>query len=806
MGSMTKLKKFFSFLKKVLPPILKVTVLLGVLGISLIFIGALIGWSQQSDRIRENLDRYKTEVSSNYDAVATKPIRVVDKNGKVIAEFYRKNFRPIRTDNLKEHANMVWALLSSEDREFFSHWGINYRALFRAIFINLSSGKMSQGGSTITQQLAKLTMDLGKRSVFNKLTEAFCTYYIENRYDKETILAMYMNQIFMGEGNTGVEEAARYYFNKPASNLTPAEAAMLTGVIPAPSLHNPVRNLDMALKKQKYILQNMGKNKNLHFDPKKIEKDFDKKIDENIRKFRATYKVKEASTQTNQTTKRKYISEIAKNGYDRDFKLNLAPEFNDSIRRFVFERFTSQEIEQKSITVYTTLDYSKQEIAQIAVREGVEKVKIALEKRRAEYLEKNNQQEAKREKEIIDSMNGSLVSINPYTGYIEAMVGSHRLNTVYKLNRAEEAKRQPGSTIKALVYALALEKRIINPSSIVVDEKLNFKGYSPKNWYSGFKGQMTARQALAQSVNTVSVKLMHEFGVNNFLKKLSLILDIPYSELQERMGNNLSLALGSGELTPLELAVVYATLANGGYRVVPRKVLKIEDNYGNILYSDMEELDKIQVIDPVACAMAINMMEAVLSQEGTMVVTVKQDEKFPMAGKTGTVQTPKSATKKWNNRKGVRDSWFAGIFPGLATSVWIGNDQGAPFPGSGSGDSGQVWVKYAKYIRIVFGFEEALVRPFEGDFVRVDICGETGELLSEVEDCKYPLYKQYYYRGDEPQKISDEKIVQEIKKDPLEFDIGEREMGTDLEEGDSGIEIKNQEVFPETYEYEGEGE
>jgi len=798
---MEKVKKFFSFLQKVSLPTLKILLLLLAFSCIIFFLGALVGWFQQSSRIRENLDRYSAEVSPTYDPTALKPIKILDKNEKVIGEFYRKNFRPIRTDNLQEHANIVWALLASEDREFFQHWGINYRALFRAIYVNIISRKISQGGSTITQQLAKLTMDLGKRNIFNKLTEAFCTYYIENRYDKQTILAMYMNQIFMGEGNVGVEEAARYYFNKPASNLTPAEAAMLVGIIPAPSVHNPVRNLEMALKKQRYILEVMANNKHLHFFPNKIEKDFEKKIDENIRKFKNTYKIKEVTSSTPQT-KKKFISDIAKTGYDRNYKLNLAPEFNDTIRKFLFEKFTSQELEQGSITVYTTLDYRKQEVAQVALKEGVEKIKINLEKRRTEYLEKNNLKEAEREKEIIEGINGALVSINPYTSYIEALVGSYRLNTIYKLNRAEEARRQPGSTIKALVYALALERRIITPSSIVIDEKVNFKGYSPKNWYSGYKGQITARQALAQSVNTVAVKLLHEIGVNNFLKKLALILDVPYSELEERMGNNLSLALGSGELTPLELATIYATLANGGYKVVPKRILKIEDKYGNILYSDVEESTKIQIIDPVACAMAINMMEAVLSQEGTMFVKTSSKDSFPMAGKTGTVQTPKAILKKWGNRKGVRDSWFAGILPGLTTAVWIGNDQGAPFPGSGSGDSGQVWVKYAAAINRIYGFEEGLIRSFEGDFVRVDICGDTGELLSEVVDCKYPLYKQYYYRGEEPKKIYDSSTIQEITQEPFEFDVGNRDMSSEVESGSDGIEIYNQEQFPEeTYEY-----
>ncbi len=742
------IKNFFYKLPTNLQAVLKFTFIIGILFICFIFFGTLYGWSLHKKSISENLDRYETELT-RYDESITKPVKILDKNGQLIGEFFRANYRAIRKDNLKDHANIIWAILSSEDREFFKHGGVNYRGLLRAIFVNIKQRRIAQGGSTVTQQLAKLTMNLGERSIFNKLVELFCTFYIENRYDKETILAMYLNQIFLGEGNTGVEEAARYYFNKSASSLTPAEAAMISGIIPAPSLYNPVRNMEKALSRQRMILNLMKENKDLHPQPSKIDKDFDKKIESYIDKFKKTYAIREISSKDG---KKNYSSQISRHGFDRNFRINKAPEFNDFIRNIILS-YQELDLENTSLFVHTTLDFRKQQIAETALKEGVEAIKIKLEKRQVEFSEKGNKQEVSREKEIIDSMNGSLISINPYTGFIEAYLGSYKFSTIYKLNRVEEIQRQPGSTIKALIYTLALEKRLITPSSIVVDEKINIGGYSPKNWYAGYKGQMTARQALAQSVNTVAVKLLHEMGVNYFLKKLSNILDIEFSELKNRVGNNLSLALGSGELSPMELALIYATIANNGKKVYPKKITKIEDSRGNVYFDYKEHSEEeVQILDPVACAMAINMMEAVLTQEGTMIVKPSKAEEFPMAGKTGTVQIPPNVRKKWNNRKGVRDSWFAGFVPALTTIVWIGNDMGAPFPGSGSENSGQVWWKYASSIRRIIGFEETLIRSFEGDFTRVDICGETGELLQNVTDCKFPLYKQYYYRGDEPKE------------------------------------------------------
>jgi membrane peptidoglycan carboxypeptidase len=174
--------------------------------------------------------------------------------------------------------------------------------------------------------------------------------------------------------------------------------------------------------------------------------------------------------------------------------------------------------------------------------------------------------------------------------------------------------------------------------------------------------------------------------------------------------------------------------------------------------------------------MALNLMQAVLSEEGTMSVRLKEKDRFPMAGKTGTVQTPTKVLQKWANRKGVRDSWFAGIIPGNVTTVWIGNDQGAPFPGSGAGNSGQVWLKYALSIKYSLGIEEdTLVRPFEGNFTQVDICGDNGFLLSEVQECKHPLYKQYYYKGEEPKG---NQAKPEVAPEKLEFKVEEQEEGT----------------------------
>lgn len=741
------IRKLFIFSKTRWRSLLRYGSIAAIAILSFLIGGSYVVWLTKKDEVVSNLDKFKNEVTNYYEVSQIRPIRILDRNGKLIGEFSRRKFKPIRTDNLKEHGNIVWALLSSEDREFYNHHGVNYTALLRALIINLTTFQ-KQGGSTITQQLAKLTLDLGARNVFNKITEFYCTFYLESQFDKNTILSMYLNRIFLGEGNTGVEEASRYYFNKAASELTPAEAAMLVGIIPAPSNYNPVRSLKIALKRQKLVLFPMGENPQLHPVPSRVERNFSQKVDANIKKFKSFYKVE----MTKDGEKEFYSSDIARYGFDKDFTVNLAPDFNYGIRQHILDTFSEIDIETRGMNVYTTLDYDKQDAAEKSLRDGIESVRRKLNEVKAAYLKKGDNEEARIQQSIIDNMNGSLISVNPGNGYIEAMVGSYKISNIFRLNRAVSTLRQPGSTIKGLVYALAFENRIITPSSKVVDEEINIRGYSPKNWYKGYKGEVTARIAFAQSINTIAVKLLNEVGVGTFLEKISAILDIDKATLERRFQPNLSLALGSGELSPMELALVYATISNGGKKVTPIQILRITDFEGSEMFSApvKDPGEAVQILDPVACAETINLMQAVLSEQGTMRLKVKEEDSFPMGGKTGTVQSPKEARKKWGNRKGVRDAWFAGVNPDLVTAVWIGNDIGAPFEGSGSAISGNIWFRFASYVARNIGFSETLIKPFNGDFVKVDVCGDTGLLLHSSVPCAHPLYGQYYYIGEQP--------------------------------------------------------
>ncbi|TGN20727.1 transglycosylase domain-containing protein [Leptospira idonii] len=765
--------------------------------LSLFFLGgAYVVWSGEQARVEKSLDKYRSEISNFYDSFQPKSVKILDRGGRVMGEFYRRNFRPIRTDNLKKHHTILWAVLSSEDREFFSHGGVNYTAIGRAFVTNLIQFRLSQGGSTITQQLAKLTLNLGKRNLFNKFTELYCTFYIESRFSKDEILAMYLNQIFLGEGNTGVEEAARYYFRKPATELSPEEAALLVGTIPAPSVFNPVRNLGIALSRQKRVLYDMARNPELNPVPSEIPKKFGDSIESNVKKFKTIYKIKEYKDDDGNP---RYSSEIGKYGADKDFRINLAPDFNAEVRRFVLENFSNEDLEERGLLVYSTLDLDKQRMAEEALRVGVDSVRGDLIQQENTLSAKGKTELAEVTRSMLPQMSGSLISMDPETGDIEALVGGYKISNSFRFNRAEDARRQPGSTIKALVYALAFEKRVVNPSSKIVDEKLDFSGYSPKNWYKGFRGEMTVRTALAQSVNTVSVKLLHEVGLSYFLSKLGQILSLPDEEIESRFQKNLSLALGSGELSPLELSVIYSTLANGGRRVTPRKIIKITDQDGNEFYQTTPNEASEQILDPVACAMAINTLESVLTEQGTMNLKKKEGEPNLFAGKTGTVQSPKTKKSKWSGLTGVRDVWFAGFAPRNVTVVWVGHDEGAPFPGSGSGVSGGIWLKYVQSVKSKIGFGTQLISNFVGDFVKVDVCADDGTLFEHSPNyaCKLPLYAQYYYIGDLPPKRAGftkppEPVPAHVPEEPGDSEISTYELqeGTEPPAGVDAVELE----------------
>ena len=662
----------------------------------------------------------------------------------------RAGQRDIRADNIAEYKNVVWALLASEDRNFFKHGGVQMRSVGRAL-VTMVKGGETQGGSTITQQLAKLllseadaaasghatgdTTKIRKRSIFNKLSEFFCTWHLEANYDKATILAMYLNKVYLGMMSVGFEDASRRYFGVSARELTPAEAAMLVGIIPAPSLYNPAASMKTALGRQQIVLKLMAAHPHVVQTAEKLE----------LEKQTAAFREKHMIVERKVGDLNLYTAKIGRYIYARNFRLNRAPDFLNEIEKILNKRYSSDELKAKVLRIDTTLDIKNQEAAAKLLGARVSQVKTELAGEREKLTAKNDKAGADVVRIIEDGLNGSFVGINPDNMFVDSVVGGFEYRNTSPINRAFSMYRQPGSTIKALVYALAFQEKLIHPSSIVEDKAIAYGGYQPKNWYKGFKGRVTARQAFALSMNTIPVTLLHQIGLGKFVDTMQAVLGLSSEEMAIRIGDrkNLAMALGAIELSPLELARIYATIASGGLRVEPTLILKISDFDGHEIYK-ADDKPRERLLDPVACAMVMNLMQAVISAEGTMPVKIKELDGIS-GGKSGTVQSPVAAKAKWHNRSGIRDTWFVGALPAQISVIWIGHERGAPFTGSGSGTAGGLWQDFSKDYVVSHPDNKRLVPVPEKDFAAFDICGEIGLILKQYK-CKHPLQGQIYYK------------------------------------------------------------
>ncbi len=479
------------------------------------------------------------------------------------------------------------AVLAIEDRRFYDHFGIDLWGLARALFINLSEGELRQGGSTITQQLAKNLFLSPERSLKRKIQEAILAIQLERRYSKDQILALYLNRVYLGAGTYGVDAAAERYFGKSARDLTLYESAVIAGLLKAPSRYNPANDAAGADARAKVVLDAM------------VEADF----------------------VTAEAAARAYAgkSEGAPPGYDKghffaDWALTQAAGYLGQV--------------QRDVVVQTTLDPRLQAIAEKALAEVLAERGPAAK-----------------------ASEGAVVVLSP-KGQVLAMVGGHDYAAT-QFNRATQALRQPGSAFKLFVFLAGLEAGI-TPDTPVVDGPVTVKGWSPDNYNDKYYGNVTLREAFARSMNAVAVKVMQQAGmqkVADAARRLGITTPIPVVP---------SMALGTSEVTLLELTAAYGVFANQGYGVWPYGIESIKGTEGTTLFRKQEE-GLSRLVAPKIVDRMQDLMQAVVGW-GT---GKRADPGRPAAGKTGTSQD-------------YRDAWFVGYTAELVVGVWIGNDDGKP--------------------------------------------------------------------------------------------------------------------------------
>lgn len=525
----------------------------------------------------------------------TPNIKILDKDDNIIA-----NIGNLYGDYVPYYQfpkYLVDAVTSTEDRRFFTHFGIDPIGLLRAAVTNYRAGRIVQGGSTITQQLAKVVFLQPERKFKRKIQEVMLAMYLESRFSKQEILAMYLNRIYLGGGNYGIAAAARSYFNKDTRDLNLYESAMIAGLIKAPSRYSPSSNLALAQERTDQVLQLM--------------------VDNNA-----------ISTETlllSSTGERLFVNES-----DRMTTKN--PYFADWVKEQISDYVGPEDYE---IIVKTTLDSKLQKFAEDSISNLVPSLGAGH-----------------------DVGQGALVALSP-EGDILAMVGGKSYRES-QFNRATQAMRQPGSAFKLFVYLAALENGY-TPDDIIKDEKIDIDGWQPGNWDDKYVGDISLRNALANSVNTVSVRLAKRIGIQN-------IINLAYRMgITSPISKNLTSALGTSEVNLLELVGAYAHLANLGNAVWVHGIREISTPDGQLIYSRRSS-GKHRIISEKATAEMNDMLINVINS-GTG-KQAKLDRSA--AGKTGTSQNS-------------RDAWFIGYTGNLVAGVWVGNDDNSPMNHVGGG-------------------------------------------------------------------------------------------------------------------------
>ncbi len=548
-------------------------------------------------------------------------VTLLDRDNKPFFAFYeakQQEFVPL--SQIPLHAQQ--AIIATEDKDFYTHPGFSIKAIVRSIWINLTNQDVMFGGSTLTQQLVKNALLTPKRSFLRKYQEVVLASEIERRYPKAYILEMYLNSAYFGEGAFGIERAAQVYFGKSAKNLTLAEASLLAAVLPSPSKLSPFSgNIDQTKLRQDIVLTKMAEQNYITLEQK------------------------------SQAEKEKLTFTSPQEDINR-----FAPHFAILVRNQLIQKYGEETISRSGFKVYTTLDTSWQQVAEKVVKEQVEKLagnKVS---------------------------NGAAVAIDPKTGEILVFVGSYDwYNDSFGKVSIPTSIRQPGSSFKPIVYAKALEEESITPATMLKDQPITYKTpdgrpYSPQNYDRRFRGNVTARRALGNSLNVPSVEVLNKIGVP---KALEMGNRLGLTTLQDPSQYGLSLVLGTAEVELLELTNVYATFANSGMYNPPVAILAIEDKYHQQVYT-YQPNPKRAIDENIAF-----LISSMLSDNNA---------RAEVFGKALTISRP--AAVKTGTTENYKDAWTLGYTPSLAIGVWVGNNDGTPMDHiAGSLGAAPIWAR-----------------------------------------------------------------------------------------------------------------
>ena len=545
----------------------------------------------------------------------------------------RAKRRLVRYEDLPPQ--LVLALLAAEDRRFFSHPGISLWDGLRALWVDLRKGAPVQGASTVTMQLARNFFLTPGRTIQRKASEAIIALQLERRFNKEKILELYANEVYLGHRGSfsihGFGEGAQAYFDKDVSQLSLSEAAFLAGIIRGPNRYNPYRSPERALERRNYVLDSM------------------------VETAVITGEQAEAAKRVPLRTT------------PPEIEASEAPYFVDLVRESLLVRFTEEDLVSSSYRINTTLDLHLQNAAFEAVQEAMPEVDAKIKER------------YRRRKEPPPQVQVAVVVLDPHTGAVKALVGG-RNYTTSQLNRAV-APRQPGSGFKPFVFAAAFAAALENPEhaitpiTTIVDEPtvFEFEGqrYEPSNYGEKFFGTVTVRDALIQSLNVATVKVAERVGYDR-VAELAVA-----AGLNPRLRPTPAISLGAYDSTPIEVAGAYTVFANEGQRVEPFFISTMLDPEGRVLFH--HRVEPRPVLDPRVAYLVLDLMQDAINR-GTGAGARARGFTAPAAGKTGT----------------SRDGWFIGFTSNLLAAVWVGFDDARDLGLAGSAAALPVWTAFMK--------------------------------------------------------------------------------------------------------------
>lgn len=652
------------------------------------------------------------------------PLTIYSSDGVIIGTYgdERRSFTTIdQFPNILKNA-----VIAAEDKRFYQHWGVDITGVARAMISNLKGGA-KQGASTITQQVARNFYLTNERTLTRKFNEALLAYKIERNLTKDQILELYFNQIYLGQRAYGFAAAAKIYFNKPVQDLTLAEATILAGLPKAPSTFNPIVNPNRARLRQEYILNNMvdlnmitpaqrtaALKETLIYERHRLVIDqnslyvaemarqnlYERYGEEAYTQGLHVYTTvsvanQKAATMAMRKALRNFDSNSAYRGAEQQFDLSkiLPDELDDELEQLLSNTYT---VEGMVPAIISNIDKKRSKIN--VYLQGGQKFDIPVSDmgiaRNALY-NKRLGDSALKEGSMIrvykpqsgrwtvvqqPLIQGALVSLDINTGAILAMVGGYDFHNK-TFNRATQGIRQPGSTFKPFIYSAALSKGM-RADTLVNDAPITIRGWSPQNSDGNYAGMITLRSALTRSKNTVSVRILQAMGVA-YARQYAQRFGFQENQLPD----GLSLALGSGSATPLQMAEGYAVFANGGYKVSAYVIDKIYDSKGN-LRAQMQPLiakkNAPKVIDPRNAYVMTSIMRDVV-QHGTATranVLGRKD----LAGKTGTTND-------------FKDAWFVGFSPKIVTAVYVGYDKPQSMGRRGFGGTLAlpIWIDYMRF-------------------------------------------------------------------------------------------------------------